>query len=60
MDHKQRRAPTLPPTALVLDERARALIAQAQSADAERNFAASAPLWAELTRHLPKSWIAFN
>jgi len=43
-----------------IDEASRALIDQAQACDGRGDFAQSAGLYAELTRRLPWSWIAFH
>jgi Flp pilus assembly protein TadD len=43
-----------------MDDKTRALIDQAQACDGAGDFAQSARLWADITRRLPQSWIAFT
>lgn len=61
MNRKQRRAAKPPSSSpQSQDDAARALIAEAQDCDARGDFANAARLYGELTRRLPRSWIAFN
>ncbi len=60
MNRKQRRATGATPPSQGIDDKSRALIAEAQACDSRGDFAQAARLYAELTRRLPASWVAFH